>query len=120
VADGGLRPEDLFAGSVTGLAVLAAVRDLLADCEIRTSKSQVAFRLRRGFAYLWRPGQYLARPGAEVVLSIVLDRADPSPRFKEVAHPARSRWIHHLEVQDPAEIDVQVAGWLREAASLAE
>jgi predicted flap endonuclease-1-like 5' DNA nuclease len=30
---------------------------------------------------------YLARPQAEIVLSIALDRKMASPRFKEVAHP---------------------------------
>lgn len=83
--------------------------------EIRTSRSQIAFRRRRGFAYLWLPGRYLARPGADVVLAVVLDRRDESPRWKEVAHPAPTHWMHHLEVHDPAEIDEQVAGWLWEA-----
>jgi hypothetical protein len=94
------------------------VNDLLVGVpgvEIRTSRSQVAFRRRRGFAYLWLPGRYLARPGADVVLSVVLGRRDVSPRWKEVAHPAPAHWMHHLEVHDAAEIDEQVARWLREA-----
>lgn len=63
----------------------------------------------RGFAYLWLPGRYLARPGADVVLSVVLGRRDDDPRRKEVVHPAPARWMHHLEVHDAAEIDAQVA-----------
>jgi hypothetical protein len=58
------------------------------DVEVRTSRSQVAFRRRRGFAVLWRPGRYLAHPGAEVVLSILLERRVASPRWKEVVQPA--------------------------------
>jgi hypothetical protein len=96
-------------------ALLAGVPGL----EIRTTRSQVAFRRRRGFAYLWLPGRYLARPGADVVLSVALDRRDESPRWKEVAHPAPAHWMHHLEVDDAAEIDEQVAGWLREACDRA-
>ena len=87
--------------------------------EARTSRSQVAFRRRRGFAYLWLPGRYLARTGADVVLSIVLDRRDSSPRWKEVAHPAPTHWMHHLEVRDAAVIDEQVAKWLGEACEQA-
>jgi hypothetical protein len=87
--------------------------------QIRTSRSQVAFRRRRGFAYLWLPGRYLARPGADVVLSVVLDRRDESTRWKEVAHPAPTHWMHHLEVEDAADIDEQVARWLREACDRA-
>ncbi len=104
------------------LAVLARVNAVLAGVpgvEVRTSRSQVAFRRRRGFAYLWLPGRYLARPGAAVVLSIVLDRHDSSPLWKEVAHPAPTHWMHHLEVRDAAAIDEQVATWLGEAGEQA-
>jgi hypothetical protein len=83
---------------------------------VRTSKIQVAFRRKRGFAYLWLPGQYLETPPAEVVLSIALGRHDPSRRFKEVAHPAPARWMQHLELHDAGDIDDQVVGLLREAA----
>ena len=75
----------------------------------------MAFRRRRGFAYLWLPGQHLSHPGAEVVLSIALGRAVGSPRFKEVAHPAPGQWMHHLELRSGDDLDDEVAGWLREA-----
>jgi hypothetical protein len=117
-----MQPEDLFAGHPHTLAVHQKVRSVLEDLgpvQVRTSKSQVAFRRRRGFAYVWRPGQYLGDRGAEAVLSIVLDRHDPSPRFKEVTHPAPAHWMHHLEVGDPSEIDEEVAAWLAEAAERA-
>ena len=118
-----MQPEDLFVGHPTALAVLGRVLHLaqgIAGCEVRTTTSQVALRRRRGFAYLWRPGQYLARPAAEIVLSVVLDRRDDSPRWKEVVRPAAAaHWMHHLEVGDAAEIDDEVAAWLREAADLA-
>jgi hypothetical protein len=113
---------DFFADHPMARGVFDRVASVLADvggCAVRVSTSQVAFRRRRGFAYLWLPGRYLTRPAAEVVLTVALGRRDPSPRFKEVVHPARAHWIHHLEVHDPAEIDEEVAGWLREAAARA-
>lgn len=115
--------EGFFADSLLGLAVLAAVRDDLTeafdDVEVRTSRSQVAFRRRRGFAVLWRPGRYLANPRAEVVLSILLERRATSPRWKEVVHPAPCRWQHHLEVHTPTDVDDEVRAWLHEAAQAA-
>ncbi|MGY1753396.1 DUF5655 domain-containing protein [Blastococcus sp. SYSU D01042] len=114
-----MTPEEFFAGSDLGLAVLARVRaavDAAGGAQLRVSRSQVAFRRRRGFAYLWRPGRYLRRPAADVVLSIALARRDGSNRWKEVAHPAPATWMHHLEVHDPSDIDDAVAAWLREAA----
>lgn len=92
------------------------VLQALGPVTIRTSKSQVAFRRARGFAYLWLPGQYLAHPAADVVLSIALGRRDPSPRFKEVVHPSPQHWLHHLELNDARDIDAEVVGWLTEAA----
>ncbi len=113
---------EFLSGHAVAQAVLDRVDAILAaesGVEIRVSKSQIAFRRRHGFAYLWLPGQYLAHPAVEVVLSIALGRADPSPRFKSVAHPAPAHWSHHLEVRDPSEVDDEVAEWLREAAARA-
>ena len=117
-----MTPEDHFAGHPLALAVFGAVRDLIdamGGADVRTTKSQVAFRRRRGFAYLWLPGRYLTHPAADVVLSIVLGRHVPSSRWKQIAHPSPKVWMHHLEVIDVAEIDDEVAAWLREAADLA-
>src|SRR5687768_10070473 len=85
--------ERFFAGHPLARAIFERVRavvDAAGGCEIRVSKSQVAFRRRRGFAYLWLPDRYLARPAAEVVLTVALGRADRSPRWKEVVYPAQS------------------------------
>jgi hypothetical protein len=114
-----VEPEEFFAGRPLGLAVYERVRSIVdgfGPVEARVSKSQVAFRRRRGFAYLWLPGMYLANPAAEVVLSIALRRCIESPRWKEVVRPAPATWIHHLEIRDVAELDDEVASWLREAA----
>jgi len=75
----------------------------------------VAFRRRVGFACLWLPGRWLRRPGSEAVLSIALRRHDPSPWFKEVAHPAERVWMHHLEVRSVEDLDNEVEAWLCEA-----
>jgi LmbE family N-acetylglucosaminyl deacetylase len=117
-----MQPEDYFAGHPDARAVFEKVRAVLSrlgPVEVRASKSQVAFRRRRGFAFLWLPGRYLSKPTAEVVLSIGLGRHDPSARFKEVAHPAPAQWMHHLEIHDIGDIDDEVVGWLQEAADRA-
>ena len=107
-----------FAGSPLGLASCRAVGEALAGLgpvEVRVGRSQVAFRRRRGFAYLWRPDRWLRGPVAEVVLSIALERADPSPRWKQVAHPSPRIWMHHLELRSVDDVDDQVRTWLAEA-----
>jgi hypothetical protein len=111
------RVEGFFSESPVGLAAhdrVVRVLDNLGQYGTRVSRSQVAFRRRRGFAYLWLPRRYLGR-GAEVVLSVALDRELPSARWKEVVQPASGRWMHHLEVNAAAEVDEEVAIWLAEA-----
>jgi hypothetical protein len=118
----GIRPEDFFSGHPGALAVfeeLCVILDRLGPFDVRITKSQVAFRRRRAFAYVWLPGRYLRKPQAEVVLSIALSRHDQSPRFKEVACPAPGRWMHHLEIRSLGDLDDEVAGWLGEAAGRA-
>ncbi|MFD6231711.1 DUF5655 domain-containing protein [Streptomyces sp. NPDC060232] len=112
--------EEFFGSDSLGLAVFERMSSLLEEpIEVRVSRSQVAFRRRHGFAYLWLPGRYLHAPTAEVVLSIALGRHDPSPRFKEVSHPTPRHWMHHLEVHSLDDIDEQVTAWLIEAAARA-
>jgi Domain of unknown function (DUF5655) len=116
-AEVGRSPEDFFAGSADGLAIFEAVRHAVAaigEAEIRVTKSQIAFRRRRGFAYVWRPGQYV-RSDVPAVLSIALPHEVTSDRFKEVVHPSATVWMHHLELTTAAEIDDEVRGWLAEA-----
>ena len=111
-------PAAFLDGHPVALSVYEEVRarlTALGSFDVRTTKSQIAFRRRRGFAYLWLPGRYLQNPDAEVVLSIALGREIHSSRFKEVVHPAERHWMHHQEVGGPDEIDDEVAEWLAEA-----
>jgi hypothetical protein len=113
-----VEPEAFFDGHPLGLAAYQAVHFLLdsvGPVDVRVGRSQVAFRRRRGFAFLWLPDRWLKHPAAEVVLSVALDHHDDSPRWKEISHPSRSVWMHHLEIHALDELDGEVLGWLREA-----
>ena len=115
-----VTPEEFFDGSALGLAacsrLVAFFADARPDVTVRTSTSQVAFARRRGFAYLWRPTQYLRGPAADVALAIARTAAMPSQRFKEVAHPSPRVWMHHLEIRAITDLDDEVERWLLEAA----
>lgn len=111
-----------FRSSMQGRAIHRAVSALVAafgPVEERESKREISFRRRRGFAFLWRPGHYL---GSEMpaVLTIALPRRVSSPRFRLVAHPLASVWMHHLEIPEARTIDSEVASWLREAYDAAQ
>lgn len=87
---------------------------------IRVTKSQVAFRRRRAFAWAWRPDQYLRGKRAPLVLSVALRRRDDSKRWKQVVEPAPGRFMHHLELASVEQIDDKVIAWLGEAWNQAE
>ena len=117
-----MEPVDLFTGNPLGVGAfmkVSSILDGIGDVEVRTTKSQVAFRRKRSFAYLWPPGKYLAKPDAEVVLSIALGRHDDSERWEEVVHRASSHWMHHLEVRRLEDLDEEVVRWLGETAERA-
>ena len=94
--------------------VVALVRSI-GRAEIHVTKSQIAFRRRRAFAWTWMPGQYLSSPRPPLVLSVALPKRDRSRRWKEVVEPYPGRFMHHLELRSEADVDDKVAGWLRTA-----
>ena len=99
------------------LTIYQAVKQavsVLGESSVRVTKSQVAFRRRKAFAFVWRPGQYISS-AVPAVLSIALPHEVVSDRFKEIVHPAPDVGMHHIELNEVAEIDDEVAAWLAEA-----
>lgn len=85
------------------------------ETTLRVTRTQIGFRTKRAFAWVWTPDRWLAGETAPLVLSIALPRHDRSRRWKEVVPLPRGRWMHHLELRSAREIDKQVERWLREA-----
>jgi hypothetical protein len=79
------------------------------------TKSQVAFRRRKAFAWAWVPDRYLGSGHAPLVLTLALARRHSSPRWKQIVEPAPGRFTHHLELYAAFEIDGEVRSWLQEA-----
>ena len=119
---GSLSFEQFFAEEPLGTQVydaLVRVVDDLGPATVRVTKSQVAFRRRTGFCWVWLPGMYLRRPGAQVVISLALGHEDTSPRWKQVTQVGDRRWMHHLEVRSADDVDGELATWLAAAYALA-
>ena len=110
--------DDFFTGHPESREIFAALSAAIAalgPANLRVTKSQVAFRRARTFAWAWMPGLYLHGKTAPLVLSVALRRRDASPRWKEIVEPAPGRFMHHLALYSPAEIDGDVLRWLQEA-----
>jgi hypothetical protein len=107
---------EFFAGQDESRQVFEEVRraaKVLAPVELRVSKSQVSFRRRKAFTWVWMPSQYLRGKTAPLVLTLSFPHRDASPRRKEIAEPSRGRFTHHLELYSLADIDDEVRCWLR-------
>ena len=109
--------EELFAPDEKAVSIYRALaRPVggLEGVEAVVSKSQVAFRARRGFAYAWAPKHYV-KSDVPVVVSIALNEELRSSRFKEVAHPSPSTWMHHVELRLVKEVDHELIAWIERA-----
>lgn len=87
----------------------------IGPAEIRVTKSQVAFRRQKPFAWAWIPDKYLHGRGAPLVLTLSFQHRDASPRWKEVVEAAPGRFTHHLELYAADDVDGEVREWLRKA-----
>jgi predicted transport protein len=113
-----MTPDEFLSDKPLPKKLFATVRqevEALGGTSLRVTKSQIAFRRRRNFAWVWMPGQYLKGKVAPLVLTVALPFRDKSPRWKEIVEPVPGRFTHHLELNDPADIDEDVRNWLRQA-----
>jgi hypothetical protein len=114
--------DEFFAGREESRAIFEAVRhevEAIGPAELRVGKSQVSFRRRKAFAWVWMPGQYLRGKAAPLVLTLSFPSPDPSPRWKQTVEPRSGRFTHHLELYAVADVDDEVRGWLRDARAVA-
>ncbi|MHB1260655.1 MAG: DUF5655 domain-containing protein [Thermoplasmatota archaeon] len=110
--------EEFFGPYPHGLplfeAVLRAVR-AFGPVEPAATKTQVSFRARTRFAWLWIPQMALKRGPPDVYLTFDLSHCVDSPRIKEAIQVRPGRWVHHLRLASPRDVDAEVKAWLREA-----
>lgn len=117
-----MTPDEFFAGHEEARAIFVTLCQAIAQIghsDIRVTKSQIAFRRRIGFAYVWMPEIYLGKAEVPLVLTIGLRRRDESSRWKKVVEPSPGRFTHHMELRSASEIDGQIFRFLQEAWDLA-
>jgi hypothetical protein len=110
--------EEYFGEQRESQELFAAVAEAIAEigpATVHASKSQIAFRRQRNFAWVWMPGKYLRRKTAPLVLTLSFAMRSESPRWKEIVEPQPGRFTHHLELYDVEDVDDEVRGWLRQA-----
>ena len=88
---------------------------------IKVQKSQITFYNRRLFACasFARVRRKAELPPCWLVVTVGLARRLDSPRIAVATEPYPGRWTHHIVISDPAEVDDELMGWVREAAAFA-
>ena len=81
---------------------------------IRVTKSQVAFRRRRAFAWAWMPGTYL-RAGVHPLVLTNRSGTRTHRRAKAIVEPAPRRTLTSICL--PNNIDDEVRSWLQKASA---
>lgn len=110
--------DEFFEGQSESRRLFGAVLrviNAIGPAQVRVTKSQIAFRRNRAFAWLWRPGKYLRGKCAPLVLTLSFRHRDASPRWKEVVESYPGRFTHHLELYSVDEVDDEVRRWLQQA-----
>ena len=88
---------------------------------IKVQKSQITFYNRHLFACasFARVRRKAELPPCWLVVTVGLARRLDSPRVAVATEPYPGRWTHHIVISDPAEVDDELMGWVREAAACA-
>ena len=103
-------------GHPDGLEVYRRVTDVidgLGEAEVRVSKSQIAFRARRGSRTCGGPVGMSTTTFPRCCRSRYPPRTNPSALVGGAS--IAKVWMHHLEIRDPDQVDDEVARWLRDA-----
>ena len=115
-----IEKSSIFEGEPKAEALFETVRAFVEslgdDIEVVHHKTQVTFRAKTGFAYVWRPQIWkIRRPEGSIILSFDLGRQIADPRIEESAPARKGRWVHHVSLQKKSDFTKDVKDWLREA-----
>jgi uncharacterized protein DUF5655 len=92
--------------------VLTAVRGI-GPVEVLPEKTRIALHVRMSFAAFSAKKRWLDG-------HVVLARRVESPRFRRIYAVSPRNVVHEFRLASPAEVDTEVAAWLKEAYAVGE
>jgi hypothetical protein len=111
--------EGLFSGRPEALALFHAVQkyiESIGPVTMEAMKSQISFGTKTKFAWVWLPQPWSKkRPENSIVLTFGLGRQIKHDRIAQAVEPRPGRWTHHVIIEDEADLDEDLRGWLTEA-----
>ena len=94
------------------------ILEQIPDVKIKVSKTQISFSNKRGFAFVsFNPCRKAKeRPNVWITVTFGLSYRKDSSRIDAATEPYPNRWTHHILVGSEEEIDIELMGWICEAA----
>ncbi|MBQ9988192.1 MAG: hypothetical protein IJP30_00425 [Clostridia bacterium] len=94
---------------------------LIPETKIKVSKTQISFSLTYGYVFVsFDPCKKAAeRPPIWLTVTFGLGYRKTSSRIAVATEPYPNRWTHHIMISSVEDIDDELLGWIREAASFA-
>jgi len=88
----------------------------LGEVTRKIHKTQISFSSVKIFAFAWLPVHKVkGRPEHYLVLSFSLPQKVENPRIVEAVEPYPGRWMHHLILSKPEDLDDELLDWMRAA-----
>ena len=90
--------------------------------QVKLQKSQISFYNRHMFACVsfLRPKRKAELPPSYFILTLGMPYPLESPRAAVKAEPYPGRWITHIVISSPDDLDLELFDWLREAYEFSE
>ncbi|KAF0223991.1 MAG: hypothetical protein FD133_862 [Erysipelotrichaceae bacterium] len=80
---------------------------------VKVQKTQIALVSKKPYTAIWLPIiEIKDRPPVYLIVSFGLDHELKDPRIVEVNQPYPQRWMHHVLISKPEEIDELFMSWL--------
>ncbi len=95
------------------------VKKEITDIQIKVQKTQISFYNRHLFACVSfaKVRKKKDCPDNYIVITFGLNYKLESPRIDAASEPYPNRWTHHVLISDINEIDSELMGWIKEAAT---
>lgn len=90
--------------------------------KVKVQKTQIAFSNRYNFAFVsFLPVRKAKeRPKVYIVVTFGLGYCVESPRIDAAVEPYPGRWTHHVLIAGTEEVDDELMGWIKEAATFSD
>lgn len=92
------------------------VRARFGEVSVKVGKSRISFANRYNFAFVSLPIRKIkGSPERYILVTFGLGYEKKSERIAVATEPYPNRWTHHVIMQDVAELDEELMGWIAEA-----